>query len=164
MSTGPAQRKKAHKNVPANSLFCKVKAYSIRAKPQIIPAFHGYQLIAVVGKFTKNADIQAWDEAAFYKTNAKQIWVKCTESLFLIMGLQAVCEGGDDSSNHECFVKIYTATDWEYNFHNKTSSVIIARRTQGLNRQAIQQVLKQSLVYGFKTPLICAWKGGSNTD
>ena len=57
MSTGPAQRKKAHKNVPANSLFCKVKAYSIRAKPQIIPAFHGYQLIAVVGKFTKNADI-----------------------------------------------------------------------------------------------------------
>lgn len=41
VSTGPAQRKRAHKNVPANRPFCKVKAYSLRAKQQIIPAFQG---------------------------------------------------------------------------------------------------------------------------
>lgn len=41
VSTRPAQRKRAHKNVPANRPFCKVKAYSLRAKQQIIPAFQG---------------------------------------------------------------------------------------------------------------------------
>ena len=38
------------------------------------------------------------------------------------MGLQAVCGCGDDGSNHECFVNIYTAAGWKNNFHNKTSS------------------------------------------
>ena len=31
------------------------------------------------------------------------------EALFLIVGLKAVCGRGDDCSNHESFVKIYTA-------------------------------------------------------
>ncbi len=52
-----------------------------------------------------------------------QIRIKGAESLLLIVGLQAVCGGGDDGSNQECFVNIYTAAGWEYDFHNKTSSI-----------------------------------------
>ena len=68
-----------------------------------------------------------------------QVRIECAESLFLIVGLQAVCGRGDDGSNQECLVNIYTAAGWEYDFHNKTSSIIIARRMQGLNRQAINR-------------------------
>ena len=58
---------------------------------------------------------------------------------FFDSGLQAVCGRGDDGSNQECFVNIYTAAGWKYDFQNKTSSVIIVRRMQGLNRQAINR-------------------------
>lgn len=64
---------------------------------------------------------------------------KGAESPFLVVGLQAVCGRGDDGSNHECFVNIYTAAGWEYDFHNNTSSVKIARRMQELNHQAINR-------------------------
>ena len=53
--------------------------------------------------------------------------------------LPGIYRRGDDGSNHERFVNIYTAAGWEYDFHNKTSSVKIARRMQGLNRQAINR-------------------------
>ena len=63
-----------------------------------------------------HANIQA---AVFQKPVCKtvQVRIEGTESLFLINGLQAVCGCGDDRSNHECFVNIHTAADWEYDFH-----------------------------------------------
>ena len=42
-------------------------------KTVFLAAFHGNQLIAVASKLSQNTDIQVWDEAAFYKANAKQI-------------------------------------------------------------------------------------------
>ena len=48
--------------------------------------------------------------------------LKVLKRFFLVVGLQTVCGSGDDSSNHKCFVNIYTATGWKYDFHNKTSS------------------------------------------
>ena len=156
-------------------------------KAIFLTAFHGYQLIAVAGKLTQNADMQVWDEAAFHKANAKQVpdplgilriilvslyslypfgvryynpnatlfkdveyrnpilsggfhtdiqtvvfqqpvcktvqvRIKGAETLLLIMGLQAVCGCGDNGCNHKCFVNIYTAAGWKYDFHAKTSS------------------------------------------
>lgn len=41
---------------------------------------------------------------------------------FLIVGLQTICGSGDDGSDHKCFVNIYIAASWEYDFHDKTSS------------------------------------------
>lgn len=192
------------KHIGHNRIQCYIADCERILKAVFLAAFHGYQLIAVAGKLTQNADIQVGDEAAFYKANAKQIpnplgifriilvslyslypfWVRyynpnatlfkdveyrnpvlsggfhadiqtvvfqkpiCetvqvriegAESLFLIVGLQAVCGRGDDGSNQECLVNIYTSAGWEYDFHNKTSSIIIVRRMQGLNRQAINR-------------------------
>lgn len=42
-------------------------------KTVLFAALHRDQLITVAGKPTQHADIQVWDEAAFYKANAKQI-------------------------------------------------------------------------------------------
>lgn len=68
-----------------------------------------------------HADIQT---VAFQEPGGKtvQIRVKGTESLFLIVRLQAVCGSGDDGSHHKCLMNIYTAAGWEYDFHSKTSS------------------------------------------
>ena len=58
---------------------------------------------------------------------------------FFDSGLQAACGRGDDGSNHECLANIDTVAGWKYDFHNKTSSVKIARRMQELNHQAFNR-------------------------
>lgn len=176
------------KHIGHNRIQCYIADCERILKAIFLTAFHGYQLIAVAGKLTQNADIQVGDEAAFHKANAKQIpdpfgilriifvslyslypfgvryynpnatlfkdveyrnpilprgfhadiqtivfqqpvrktvqiRIECAESLFLIVGLQAVYGSGDDGSNQECLVNIYTAAGWKYDFHNKTSSI-----------------------------------------
>ena len=81
-------------------------------------------------------DIQA---VVFQKPIFKtvQVRIEGTESFFLIVWLQAVC-GNDDGSNHKCFVNIYTAESWEYDFHKPPCQKMV-RRMWGLNRQAINR-------------------------
>lgn len=51
-----------------------------------------------------------------------KVSVKGTETLFLIVGLQAVCGRSNNGCNQKCFVNIYTEAGWKYDFHDKTSS------------------------------------------
>ena len=61
------------KHIGHNRIQCYIADCERILKAVFLAAFHGYQLIAVAGKLTQNADIQVGDEAAFYKANAKQI-------------------------------------------------------------------------------------------
>ena len=56
-----------------NRIQCHIADSKSILKSVFLATFHGDQLIAVTGKLTQNTDIQVWDEAAFYKTETKQI-------------------------------------------------------------------------------------------
>ena len=61
------------KHIGHNRIQCHIADSKRILKAVFLAAFHGNQLIAVAQKLTQDTDIQVWDEAAFHKTNTKQI-------------------------------------------------------------------------------------------